>query len=66
MHGHSHGALDVAVVSQVGSLLFHNDNMSHCRRKARRQTYEIAIVGCYPTICMGISGSPWAKPPSAQ
>eukprot|EP00971_Amphidinium_carterae_P259977 5158185-Amphidinium_carterae.1 len=66
MHGSSYGALDVAVVSQVCALLFHNDNMSNCRQTARRQTCNSASLRRSATIRMGSGGIVWAKPSNTQ
>eukprot|EP00971_Amphidinium_carterae_P270470 5366422-Amphidinium_carterae.1 len=66
MHGSSPRALDVAVVSQVWSLLLHNDNMSNCCKKVRGQANDIANVRRCATIRMGSGGSVWAKPSATQ
>eukprot|EP00971_Amphidinium_carterae_P166997 3309404-Amphidinium_carterae.1 len=56
MHGSSDGALDVAVVSQVCSLLLHNGNMSNCRQKNGRQMCDIESFGRRAAIRMGSGG----------
>eukprot|EP00971_Amphidinium_carterae_P002417 47874-Amphidinium_carterae.1 len=56
MYGGSYGALDVAAVSQISSLLLHNDNMSNYCQATRRQKTYIASVRRYATIRMGSGG----------
>eukprot|EP00971_Amphidinium_carterae_P031994 630244-Amphidinium_carterae.1 len=66
MHGSSHRALDVVVVSQVCALLLHMDNVPHHCCEARRPTCDIAKGRRCATIHVGGGGSVCAKPTSAQ
>eukprot|EP00971_Amphidinium_carterae_P111028 2199307-Amphidinium_carterae.1 len=66
MFGSSHGALDVALVSQVRALLFYNDDISRHYGETLQETCDIGKLRQCATIRMGSGGSAWAKPPSPQ
>eukprot|EP00971_Amphidinium_carterae_P044982 884657-Amphidinium_carterae.1 len=66
MHGSSYGALDVAALSQVCTLLLLIDNMSNHCQATRQHKSDIASVRRYATIRMGSGGIVWAKPPNTQ
>eukprot|EP00971_Amphidinium_carterae_P057102 1129016-Amphidinium_carterae.1 len=66
VRGSSNGSFDVALVPQICTLLFHDDNLSNFRCEACRKTRDIASGRRCATIRMGSVGSIWAKPPSTQ